>query len=239
LSVSEIGRICKTVHEVDERTAILVDNCYGEFTETIEPGNVGADLVAGSLIKNPGGGLTPTGGYIAGREDLVEAASYRLTSPGIGAEAGASPDGHRLLYQGLFIAPHTVAQAMKTAVFCSRLLELMGYKTHPEYDAVRSDIIQMIEFGTPNLLEKFCRGLQAGSPVDSFVTPVAWDMPGYDHPVIMAAGTFIQGASIELSADGPIREPYSVYVQGGLTFESGKTGIMTAASYLDEGVDDE
>jgi cystathionine beta-lyase family protein involved in aluminum resistance len=232
LTVNEIDRINEVIHKADKNINIIVDNCYGEFTEIIEPGDVGADITAGSLIKNPGGGLAPTGGYVAGRKDLVEAAAYRLTAPGIGAECGASPDGHRLLYQGLFTAPHTVAQAMKTAVFCSRLMELLGYTVHPKYDDTRSDIIQAVEFGKPELLERFCKGLQAAAPVDSYVTPVASEMPGYNHPVIMAAGTFIQGASIELSADGPMREPYNAYIQGGLTFESGKLGIMLAAQAL-------
>lgn len=233
LSIREIGDICKTVHKVNSNIAVIVDNCYGEFTEICEPGELGADLVAGSLIKNPGGGIAPTGGYIAGREALVEAAAYRLTSPGIGAECGATLDVNRLLYQGLFMAPHTVAQAMKAAVFCARLLELLGYKTSPGYDEARSDIIQMVEFGSQELLERFCKGIQAGAPVNSFATPVAGDMPGYEHKIIMAAGAFIQGSSIELSADGPMREPYNAYLQGGLTFESAKLGIMLAASYLE------
>lgn len=232
LSVSEIGEICQCVHSIDRDIIVVVDNCYGEFVETIEPGVVGADIIAGSLIKNPGGGLATKGGYIAGREDLVEAAANRLAAPGIGLHCGAAPWGHRDLYQGLFLAPHTVAQALKTAVFSARLFELMGYKVHPEYDDVRSDIIQMIELGNPELLNMFCAGIQAASPVDAFVTPVEGDMPGYDNKVIMAAGTFIQGSSIELSADAPMREPYNVFVQGGLTFESGKTSIMAAASFI-------
>jgi len=234
LTVREIGEICDTVHSVNKSIVVFVDNCYGEFTEVIEPGDVGADLIAGSLIKNPGGGLAPTGGYVAGREDLVEAAAHRLTSPGLGGEIGATLGVNRLLYQGLFIAPHTVAQALKTAVFCARLMELLGYKTSPGYMDPRSDIVQMIELGTPELLERFCRGIQAAAPVDSYVTPVAGDMPGYEHKVIMAAGSFIQGASIELSADGPMREPYNAFMQGGLTFESGKLGVMLAASQLDK-----
>jgi len=232
LSVKEIGDICRTVRNVSADVNVFVDNCYGEFVETIEPGDVGADLVAGSLIKNPGGGIAPAGGYVAGREDLVEAAAYRLTTPGIGAECGATLGVNRLLYQGLFLAPHTTAQALKTAVFCARLFELLGYNTSPGYKDFRSDIVQRVEFGKAELLERFCRGIQAGAPVDSYVTPVAWDMPGYSHQVIMAAGAFIQGASIELSADGPMREPYAAYLQGGITFESGKLGIMMAASQL-------
>ena len=234
MSVQEIGVICSAVHNVNERAVVFVDNCYGEFVETIEPGDVGVDLIAGSLIKNPGGGLSPMGGYVAGRDDLVEAAAFRMTSPGLGGDIGATLGVNRLLYQGLFLAPHTVAQAMKTAVFCARLFELMGYKTSPGYLDTRSDIVQMIELGSPELLERFCCGIQESAPVDSFVTPVAGSMPGYDCPVVMAAGSFIQGASIELSADGPMREPYNVFLQGGLTFESGKIGIMRAASCMEE-----
>jgi len=232
MSIMEIGEICDCVHRIGKDIIVIVDNCYGEFTEINEPGDVGADVIAGSLIKNPGGGLAPTGGYIAGREDIVEAAANRFSAPGIGAACGASPDGYRLLYQGLFIAPHTVAQAMKTAVFCARLFELLGYETHPKHDEIRSDIIQMIRLGDPLKLECFCKGIQSASPVDSFATPVAAAMPGYDHDVIMAAGTFVQGASIELSADGPMREPYNVYLQGGLTFQSGKLSIMIAAQHI-------
>jgi len=232
VTVSEIGEICKTVHDIDSNINVFVDNCYGEFTETIEPGDVGADIIAGSLIKGPGGGIAPKGGYVAGREDLVEAAAYRLTSPGIGGECGANPEGYRLYYQGLFMAPHTVAQALKTAVFCARLFELLNYKTYPAYDDFRSDIVQVIEFDSPKLLDRFCNGIQSGAPIDSFAAPIPSQMPGYDYPVIMAAGTFIQGATIELSADGPLREPYSAYIQGSLTFESGKLGIMLAAQAL-------
>ena len=237
LTVKEIGRIVEMVRAEKPDVIVFVDNCYGEFTETTEPGDVGADLTAGSLIKNPGGGIAPTGGYIAGRKDLVEAAAYRLTAPGIGGHCGATLGVNRLLYQGLFMAPHTVAQAMKTAVFCARLFEILGYQTSPGFLEERSDIIQSIELGSPELLELFCRGIQEGAPVDSFVSPVAGEMPGYDCPVIMAAGGFVQGASIELSADAPMREPYSVYLQGGLTFESAKTGIMLAASYCEKGID--
>ena len=232
LTVREIGEICDAVHSINSNINIFIDNCYGEFTEIIEPGDVGADIMAGSFIKSPGGGIAPRGGYVAGREDLVEAAAYRLTTPGIGGECGANPEGHRLYFQGIFIAPHTVAQALKTAVFCARLFELLGYQTNPKYDDFRSDIVQTIQFGTPELLERFCKGIQAGTPVDSYVTPVPSDMPGYDYPVIMASGAFVQGSTIELSADGPIREPYNAYIQGGLTFESGKLGIMIAAQAL-------
>ena len=232
MSVAEIGEICEAVHSINKDIPVIVDNCYGEFTELSEPTQVGANLAAGSLIKNPGGGLAPTGGYIVGDEELVQSAAYRLTSPGIGGECGPTLGNSRLLFQGLFMAPHTVCQALKTAVFCARLFELMGYKNSPAYDAARSDIIQMVELGSSELLERFCRGIQAGAPIDAFVTPEAWDMPGYDCKVIMAAGAFVQGASIELSADGPMREPYCAYLQGGLTFESGKLGVMMAADML-------
>ena len=232
LSVAEIGAICDAVHGVRRDLAILVDNCYGEFVETLEPTQVGADLVVGSLIKNPGGGLAPTGGYLAGRHDLVEAASMRLSVPGIGKEGGCSLGNNRSLYQGLFLAPHTAAQAVKTALFAARMMELLGYRTAPASTQTRHDIIQMIHFGAPEALKKFCKGIQMGAPVDSYVTPEPWDMPGYDTPVIMAAGSFIQGASIELSADGPMREPYTAYLQGGLTYESGKLGILLAVEAL-------
>ena len=232
LSVAEIGKLCRVIQEVNPKAAILVDNCYGEFVETLEPTQTGADLVVGSLIKNPGGGLAPTGGYLAGRRDLVEAASMRLTTPGIGRECGASLGNNRMLYQGLFLAPHTVAQAVKTAVFGARIMELLGFRTEPASNEVRHDIIQMIHFGDPERLKKFCRGIQKGAPVDSYAVPEPWDMPGYDCPVIMAAGAFIQGASIELSADAPMREPYTIYLQGGLTYESGKAGILLAVEEL-------
>lgn len=232
LSCAEIGEICKTVREAGSRAAIMVDNCYGEFVETIEPTQVGADLVAGSLIKNPGGGLAPTGGYIAGRADLVENASYRLTAPGIGGECGATLGQNRLLYQGIFMAPHTTAQALKTAIFCAKVMEMLGYEVSPKAEEPRYDIIQTIAFGAPDPLRRFCEGIQAGAPVDSFVTPEPWAMPGYDDPVIMAAGAFVQGASIELSADAPMREPYVCYMQGGLTYSSGKAGILLAAERI-------
>ena len=232
LSVDEIGDLCAIVRKSNPNAAILVDNCYGEFVEEREPTHVGADLVVGSLIKNPGGGLAPTGAYIAGRRDLVEGAAMRLTCPGIGRECGATLGNNRLLYQGLFLAPHTVAQAVKTAVFAARLMGLLGYEADPKSDAERHDIIQMLHLKNPEAVKRFCRGIQSGAPVDSYVTPEPWDMPGYDCPVIMAAGAFIQGASIELSADAPMREPYTVYLQGGLTYESGKTGVMLAAEEL-------
>ena len=232
LSVAEIGELAELIKDNNPNAAVLVDNCYGEFVETLEPTQVGADLVVGSLIKNPGGGLAPTGGYIAGRADLVQAAAQRLTVPGIGGECGCTMGNNRALYQGLFMAPHVVAQAVKTAVFAAKLMELLGYETEPKSDQVRHDIIQMISLNTPEAVCKFCRGIQSGSPVDSYVTPEPWAMPGYDDQVIMAAGAFIQGASIELSADAPMRPPYTVYLQGGLTYESGKTGILLAAEEL-------
>lgn len=232
LSVAEIGRICDIVHRVNPEASIMVDNCYGEFTDVIEPTQVGADIIAGSLIKNPGGGIAPTGGYIAGKAELVERAAMRLTTPGIGGECGSTLGNNRLLFQGLFIAPHTVAQALKTAAFCAAMMDELGIESSPAYNAERSDIIQMIKLKSPERMKKFCLGIQSGAPVDSFVTPEAWPMPGYDCPVIMAAGSFIQGSSIELSADGPIREPYTVYMQGGLTFESGKLGVMMAVSAM-------
>lgn len=232
LSVEEIGAMCRVIKKANPNAAILVDNCYGEFVETLEPTHVGADLVVGSLIKNPGGGLAPTGGYIAGRRDLVEGAAQRLTVPGIGGECGCTLGQNRLLYQGLFLAPHTVAQAVKTAVFAAKVMELLGYETEPHSSKVRHDIIQMIHMRTPEALKKFCKGIQFGAPVDSFVTPEPWAMPGYDDEVIMAAGAFIQGASIELSADAPMRPPYTVYLQGGLTFESGRLGILLAVQEL-------
>lgn len=232
LTVEEIGRICDTVHSVNPAANIMVDNCYGEFTDIIEPTQVGADLIAGSLIKNPGGGIAPTGGYIAGKAELVERAAMRLTTPGIGGECGSTLGNNRLLFQGLFLAPHTVAQALKTAVFCAAMMDELGISSSPSIAEKRSDIIQTVRLGSPEAMERFCLGIQAGAPVDSYVTPEPWPMPGYDCPVIMAAGAFIQGSSIELSADGPMREPYNIYMQGGLTFESGKLGIMMAVSAM-------
>ena len=235
LTVEEIGRICSTVKAVNPKVNVMVDNCYGEFTDIKEPTHVGADIIAGSLIKNPGGGIAPTGGYIAGRQDLVDKAAMRLTTPGIGGECGSTLGNNRLLFQGLFLAPHTVAQALKTACFCAGMMDEIGVETSPRWDEKRSDIIQMVKLGSAENMKRFCLGIQAGAPVDSYVTPEPWDMPGYDCPVIMAAGAFIQGSSIELSADGPMREPYIAYMQGGLTFESGKFGIMMAVSaMLDE-----
>ncbi|MGI5936255.1 MAG: methionine gamma-lyase family protein, partial [Oscillospiraceae bacterium] len=232
LLIEEIAEIIKRVKRVNPSATVVVDNCYGEFVEVLEPTHVGADLIAGSLIKNPGGGLAPTGGYVAGRAEMVERAAMRLTTPGIGGECGSTLGNNRLLYQGFFMAPHTVAQALKTAVFCAGLMEELGFETSPGPFEKRSDIIQMIELKTAGNLKKFCRGIQMGAPVDSFATPEPWQMPGYDCPVIMAAGAFIQGSSIELSADGPMREPYLAFLQGGLTYETGKLGIMLAASEM-------
>ena len=235
LTVQEIGALCDLIHEASPGTAVGVDNCYGEFCQTCEPTELGADLIAGSLIKNPGGGLAVSGGYIAGRHELVEMAAARLTSPGIGRECGATFGQNRLLYQGFFLAPHVVAQALKTAAFCAEVMQRLGYETAPEPSAPRADIVQTIRFGAPEALRRFCRGVQLGAPVDSFVTPEPWAMPGYNDPVIMAAGAVVQGASIELSADGPMREPYIAYLQGGLSYESGRLGILLAAEQLRKG----
>ncbi len=228
LSVEQIGKMIEKIKSIRPEVWVIVDNCYGEFVEEIEPTQVGADLIAGSLIKNPGGGLAPTGGYIAGRHECVEAAAARLTSPGIGRECGSTIGANRALYQGFFFAPHVVAQALKTAAFCAAALGELGFKVSPLADDIRHDIIQTIELGAPERVCAFCKGIQAGAPVDSFVTPEPWAMPGYDCDVIMAAGAFVQGASIELSADAPMREPYMVYLQGGLTYESGKAGVLRA-----------
>lgn len=232
LSAEEVGELCRLVKRVSPDTVCVVDNCYGEFTELAEPTMLGADLAAGSLIKNPGGGLAPTGGYIAGRADLVERAAYRLTVPGIGGECGCTLGTNRQLYQGLFLAPHTTAQALKTAALCAAMLEKLGFDTEPGPQEPRYDIIQIVTLKTPENLKRFCRGIQAGSPVDSYVTPEPWQMPGYEDEVIMAAGAFIQGSSIELSADGPMRAPYRAFLQGGLTYESGRLGIMNAIAEM-------
>ena len=234
LSVREIELICAAVRKVNRTAYIMVDNCYGEFTETVEPTEVGADIIAGSLIKNPGGGIAPTGGYVAGKKELVDRAAMRLTTPGIGGECGSTLGVSRLLFQGVFLAPHTVAQALKTAVFCAAMMEDAGFETSPKPLEKRSDIIQMIKLGTPENMKRFCAGIQSGAPVDSYITPEPWQMPGYDCPVIMAAGSFIQGSSIELSADGPFQPPYTVYMQGGLSYESGRLGVMMALSAMTE-----
>ena len=232
LSAEEIGEICSAVKSVAPNVTVMVDNCYGEFTGEHEPTEYGVDIMAGSLIKNPGGGLAPTGGYIVGRKDLVANAAMRLTTPGIGGECGASLGNNRLLFQGFFMAPHIVAQAIKTVTFCSAMMKKIGFESSPAPDEARNDIIQMVTLKNAENMKKFCRGVQAGAPVDSYVTPEPWQMPGYNVPVIMAAGAFVQGSSIELSADGPMREPYTLYVQGGITYESGKLGIMMAVNEM-------
>jgi cystathionine beta-lyase family protein involved in aluminum resistance len=225
LTVAEINKIVDFVH-ANSKAYVMVDNCYGEFAETEEPR---ADLFAGSLIKNPGGGMAECGGYLAGSAKAVELASYRLTTPGVGGEVGASLGQNKNMFRGFFFAPHVVAQAIKTAHLAAYIFDKMGYEVEPKWYESRSDIIQAIKFGDPDLLCAFCRGIQYGSPVDAYVTPEPWDMPGYNDQVIMAAGTFVQGASIELSADGPIRDPFIAFMQGGLTYESGKIGVMSAA----------
>ena len=232
LTVAQLGEIIAAIHAAAPQVVVMVDNCYGEFVQEQEPTMLGADLMVGSLIKNPGGGLAVTGGYIAGRHDLVEACAMRLTCPGVGREGGATLDQNRLLYQGFFLAPHTVAQAVKTAALCARCMELLGYETSPAYDAPRSDIVQRVRLNSAEALAKFCRGIQRGAPVDSFVTPEPCDTPGYEDQVIMAAGAFVQGASIELSADGPMRPPFDAFMQGGLTYESGRLGILLAVQEL-------
>lgn len=234
LSIDDIRAICDEVHRLKPDCICFVDNCYGEFVDTLEPTQAGADIMAGSLIKNPGGGIAPTGGYVAGRNDLVELTSYRLTAPGMGDELGASLSNNRLLFQGLFLAPHVVAQSIKGAIFAAGMFARLGYKTLPLPTDVRGDIIQAIELGTGENLVAFCGGIQKYSPVDSFAAPEPWDMPGYTDQIIMAAGTFVQGASIEFSADGPMRAPYNVYLQGGLTFEHAVIGIMGAAQAIED-----
>lgn len=232
LNISQMEKIIQHVKALNPDIICFVDNCYGEFVEDREPPEVGADLVAGSLIKNPGGGLAPAGGYIVGKKELVTKAAYRLTAPGIGPEVGASPMGYRLLFQGLFLAPHIVGEAIKGAVFTACLMEKLGFRVYPRYNQPRTDIIQAIEFGSPDLLVAFCQGLQSGSPVDSHVLPEPALLPGYTDKVIMAAGTFVQGASIELSADAPIRPPYTLFLQGGLTESYIKLGVAAAVKKL-------
>ena len=232
LSVKEIGELIAFVKSIKPDVICMVDNCYGEFVETIEPSDVGADMVVGSLIKNPGGGLAPIGGYIAGTTECVENAAYRLTSPGLGKEVGASLGVIRSFYQGLFQAPLVVSGALKGAIFAANLYERLGFTVLPNSTESRHDIIQAIALETPERLCAFCEGIQAGAPVDSYVTPEPWDMPGYDSEVIMAAGAFVQGSSIELSADGPLREPYNVYFQGGLTWHHAKFGILMSLQKL-------
>lgn len=234
LSVERIGELIAFIKKIKPDVICMVDNCYGEFVETKEPTDVGADLIVGSLIKNPGGGLAPIGGYIVGKKDLVERAAYRLTAPGLGKEVGASLGVSQSLYQGLFLAPTVVAGALKGAVYAANLYERLGFAVVPNGSESRHDIIQSITFGTPEGVIKFCEGIQAAAPVDSFVTPEPWAMPGYDSDVIMAAGAFIQGASIELSADAPIKPPYAVYFQGGLTWYHAKLGILKSLQSLSD-----
>ena len=226
LTIKEIEKITKLVKSIAPETIVMVDNCYGEYVEKLEPTDVGADIIMGSLIKNPGGGIAPTGGYIAGKRDLVEKCANRLTAPGIGKEVGASLGTSREMYLGVFNAPHAVGEAVKTATFASRIFELQGYEVTPKSDEYRTDIIQTIVLGSAEKLIGFCQGLQHGMPVEAYVSPEPWDMPGYDDPVIMSSGSFTAGATIELSADGPVREPYAAWMQGGLNYHSAKTGVL-------------
>ena len=237
LSVERIGELISFIKSIHPNVICMVDNCYGEFTETREPSQVGADMIVGSLIKNPGGGLAATGGYIAGREDCIERAAYRLTAPGLGRELGATLGITQSMFQGFFLAPVVTAGALKGAIYAANIYERLGFPVFPAGDTPRHDIIQAITFGTPQGVISFCKGIQAAAPVDSFVTPEPWDMPGYDSQVIMAAGAFVQGSSIELSADGPIKPPYAVYFQGGLTWYHAKLGILKSLQQLvDDGV---
>lgn len=232
LLISELEKIISFVKGISPDVIVFVDNCYGELIETKEPTDVGADLIAGSLIKNLGGGIAPTGGYIAGKKAFVDQAAYRLTIPGIGGECGSTFGVMRLMFQGLFLAPHIAMEAVKGAIFCSRIMELAGFEVLPKYDDKRTDIIQAIKFNDEQKLINFCKGIQHGSPIDSFVECEPWDMPGYTDQVIMAAGAFVQGSSIELSADAPIREPYIAYLQGGLTFDHAKIGTLIALNKI-------
>ena len=229
LSVEDISKIVAVVKKKNPNTVTFVDNCYGEFTETREPLEVGADIMAGSLIKNAGGGIAPTGGYVVGRADLVEDTAYQLTAPGLGDHMGSYADGYRLFFQGLFLAPHVVLQALKGAVYTAAVAQLLGYESMPAVDADRYDLIQAINLANADEMEYFCAGMQAYSPVDAHVHPVPGDMPGYEDQIIMAGGTFVQGSSIELSADGPVRPPYTIFMQGGLVFEHSMLGILGAA----------
>lgn len=233
LSVAEIEKISRIAKEKNPNVIVMVDNCYGEFVEKLEPTEAGADLIAGSLIKNAGGGIATTGGYIAGRHDLVEKCAYRLTTPGLGKEVGATLGHNRELYMGLFYAPHTVGEAVKSAVYISALFEHFGYVVTPKYNEVRHDIVQSLGLENPESLVAFCQGIQSGSPIDSYVLPEPWDMPGYDSKVVMAAGAFTLGSSIELSADAPIREPYYAWIQGGLNFHSAKICAKLAAQQME------
>ena len=232
LSVARIGELISFIKSIKPEVICMVDNCYGEFVETIEPTDVGADMIVGSLIKNPGGGLAPIGGYIVGRKDCIERAAYRLSAPGLGKEVGASLGLNQSFYQGFFLAPTVVAGALKGAIFAANIYEKLGFDVIPNGTESRHDIIQAITFGKPEGVIAFCQGIQAAAPVDSYVAPEPWDMPGYDAPVIMAAGAFVQGSSIELSADGPIKPPYAVYFQGGLTWYHTKLGILMSLQKL-------
>ncbi len=233
-SVEVIEKLVNVVRNINPAAIIMIDNCYGEFVETKEPTQAGADLIVGSLIKNPGGGIAQTGGYIAGRRGLVEQCSYRLTCVGMGKEVGCTLNQSRSMYMGLFWAPGVVANAVKTSVFATCLFEQLGFSVYPRYDEPRTDIIAALRLGNAERLIAFCQGIQSGSPVDAFVSPEPWDMPGYDSKVIMAAGAFTGGASIELSADAPLKEPYAVWLQGGLTYQTGKTGVLLAAQSMAE-----
>lgn len=232
LSIADIRTICDVVKAKNPNTICFVDNCYGEFTELEEPLEGGADIMAGSLIKNAGGGIAPTGGYVVGREDLVEDVAYQLTAPGLGNHMGSYAPGYRLFFQGLFLAPHIVLQALKGAVYTAAVGQLLGYEVFPNVDAERFDLIQAINLHNADEMEQFCRGMQAYSPVDAHVRPVPGDMPGYEDQIIMAGGTFVQGSSIELSADGPVRPPYTIFMQGGLVFEHSMLGILGAAEEI-------
>ncbi len=232
LSIERIAELCSAVKEVSPQTVIMVDNCYGEFTEDKEPTQVGADIIAGSLIKNPGGAIAPTGGYIAGKKAYVEMCANRMTCPGVGREVGATLGHNRELFMGLFSAPHVVGEALKTAVYAAALFELLGYEVYPKVEDKRTDIIESIVLGSSASLIAFCEGLQSGAPVDSFVSPQPSPMPGYDDEVIMAAGAFTLGSSIELSADAPLREPYAVWMQGGINFHSSKAAILFAVQRM-------
>lgn len=234
LSVHEISSLIADVKAVNPKSVIMVDNCYGEFIDTHEPTSFGADLMAGSLIKNPGGGLALSGGYIVGRKDLVDLVSYRMTTPGIGGECGLTFGQNRTILQGLFLAPMVVSNALKGAVFCARMYELLGFEVNPKWDAARSDIIQAVRLGNADRVISFCRGIQSAAPVDAHVVPMPWAMPGYTSDVIMAAGAFVQGSSIELSADAPIREPYDVFFQGGLTFAHSQYGVVRSLMAMKE-----
>lgn len=234
LRIETLKEIFTEIKKIAPEAIIAVDNCYGEFMEELEPTNVGADLMAGSLIKNPGGGIARTGGYIAGNRDLIEKCAFRLTSPGVGREVGASLYENESMYLGFFLSPNVSIEALKTAIFSAALFEELGYQVSPKWNEPRADIIEAIELGSEEKLRAFCAGIQKGAPIDSYVTPEPWAMPGYDDPVIMAAGAFHGGASIELSADGPVRSPYAVWLQGGLTYPSGRTGILLAAQSMKE-----